>query len=87
MFLFLANYYLTIAGMQDIKALGSLEKMTVRRWPIDSEEAAKNLKWSHLQSLFLFRLIPCLVAFAVAIAPVMFVLWLVTNRGHIPPGW
>jgi len=86
-FLLLANYYLTIAGMRDIKTLGSLEKMTVRRWPIDSKEAAKNLKWSHLQSLFLFRMIPCMVAFAIAIAPVMLILWLLANRGQIPPGW
>ncbi|MBU4301475.1 MAG: hypothetical protein KKE79_00275 [Actinobacteria bacterium] len=86
-FVFLANYYLTVADTRDIKALKALEKLTIRRWSIDSQKSARSLKWNQLQMLFWFRLVPCLVVFAVAIAPVMFLLWLVANRGHIPPGW
>jgi hypothetical protein len=86
-FVFVSNYYLTITETRDIKALVSLEKRTVRRWTVRSKEAAGNLKWCQLRALFLFRLIPCLFVFAVVIAPVMLLLWLVANRGQIPPAW
>ena len=86
-FLFVANYCLTVAEMREIEGLKGLEHRTIRHWPIDSSKVPKNLNWRQLEMLFLFRLVPALVAFAVVIAPVMLVLWLVANRGHIIPGW
>lgn len=86
-FLFTTNFHATAMDMSDIKILKTLEGLTVRRWPEKSEGPINNLRWTGLLQVYFFRLACCLVVFVVAMAPVMVVLWLVANRGQIPPGW
>ena len=86
-FLFTAAYQLTIVDRSDPKALKRLEDQTLRRWPLKCKQPSSELRWSLLESVFLFRLLLALGALAAVMAPVITVLWAVANRGHIPPGW
>lgn len=85
-FLFNLVYDLTIIETRDYKPLKKFEDRTVKKF-LKSVRYAKNLSWRELEWLFMFRIGMAFVAFSVFMAPVVFVLWLVANRGHIPPGW
>lgn len=86
-FVISAAFQLTELERADLKPLTWLEARTVRRWPLKTKEATANLTAHQLQGLFFFRLLVALAAFAVVITPVMTLLWLVANRGVVPPGW
>lgn len=85
-FLFVAAYQLTVMELKDLGPLQRLEDKTVKRL-LKTKQPTTKLNWYQLQSVFLARLVVSLAVFAALIAPVMAVLWLVANRGHIPPGW
>lgn len=85
--LFTAAFQLTIVDRSDPKPLLRLEDSTIKRWPLKCRQPSADLRWSHLVSVFLFRLLIALFALLVVMAPVIVLLWAVANRGHIPPGW
>jgi len=40
-----------------------------------------------LIEVYAWRLFAALFAFGIVMVPVMIVLWVIANRGPIPPGW
>lgn len=86
-FLFTAAYHVTVVQTQDFRFLSGLESFSVRRWPVRSKAGTAELRFKQLSLLFAGRLVAALVVFGAVIAPVMVVLWLFANRGHIIPGW
>ncbi len=85
-FLFTLTYRATIAEPTDPKHLKKLEDATVKRL-LKSKKLTKNLDWEQQLWIYAFRLVATFIAFAAVMAPVVFVFWLVANRGHIVPGW
>lgn len=86
-FVFTAMYQLTVVDMADPKWLKKLEDSTIKKWPIKSKKITRNLSWRQLEGVFYFRLLVAFGAFAVVMAPLTAALWLIANRGQIPPGW
>lgn len=86
-FLFNFAYEFTVLERKDFKPLKKIEDKTVKRVAYKSNKYAKNLTWTQLEWLFLFRLIPAFVVFGAYIAVFVAIFWSVANRGHIPPGW
>jgi len=86
-FLFTAVYQLTMVEGKEMPLIQKLEDLSIKRWPMRSRKHTKNLGFHQLVGVFLFRLAIAFVAFCAVMAPFMIVLWVIANRGQIPPGW
>jgi len=81
-------FHYTIMERKDPKLVASLERKTVKKWPIKYREAATHtLNWHQLGLLFLFRAAAVLVAFFVAITPFIILFWAVANRAQVISNW
>ncbi|MDD5748832.1 MAG: carotenoid biosynthesis protein [Actinomycetota bacterium] len=80
-------YQKTIMELEDVKVLGAIEAKTIKRWALDPKKATRNLSLKQLMGLFAFRCFAALVAYGFVIAPIIFVLWILANRGQIKSSW
>lgn len=86
-FAFTATYQLTVIEKADPAWLKPLEDRIKRLGRLKSKKATINLEHDKLAWVYAWRLVIALVAFGIAMIPVMLVLWAIANRGPIPPGW
>ncbi len=80
-------FRMTIMARKDIPVLSAVEQNTMRKFIVKSKRTTKNLTWSQLRRLYLFRLTLSYVSLVVVMSPIIAAFWAIANRGHIKPGW
>lgn len=86
-FFFTAVYDMTVMEKAEPAPLSAIERSTVRRWLLKTEDSIGDLSLDKLWVVYIYRLLLCFAALVAVAAPFAVLLWAVANRGHIPPGW
>lgn len=86
-YIFTRIYHRTFVEGADCTGLATLERLTVRRWPIMSMQPLGELRWIQVIQVFSFRLIAGFGILVASTAPFVLLFWAIANRGMIPLGW